>query len=163
MSKYLTSLLLAFSVASLFGYANAHGFKAGELTINHPYATPSLKGSKTGAAYIRSIKNTGKHADQLISARTTVAESVELHQMQMGGDVMKMRPVSAIDLPANAEMRMMHGTPDGYHLMLMNLKQPLKDGDRFQLWLQFKNSGEREVTVYVQTPKSGTPTHEHKH
>ena len=161
MIKALTSLLLVFAINGIGFNAHAHGFKAGELTINHPYATPSLKGSKTGAAYIRSIKNNGKQADQLISARTTVAESVELHQMQMDGDVMKMRPVSAIDLPANAELRMMHGTPDGYHLMLMNLKQPLKDGDRFQLWLQFKNSGEREVTVYVQTPKSGTPAHNH--
>ena len=163
MINFFYSLLLLVSASCLSPLAHAHGFKAGELTINHPYATPSLKGSKTGAAYIRSIKNNGKQADQLISARTTVAESVELHQMQMDGDVMKMRPVSAIDLPANAELRMMHGTPDGYHLMLMNLKQPLKDGDRFQLWLQFKNSGEREVTVYVQTPKSRTLSHEHKH
>ena len=162
MTKFLATLLLAFSMVGLCASANAHGFKAGELTINHPYATPSLKGSKTGAAYIRSIKNNGKQADQLISARTTVADSVELHQMHMEGDVMKMRPVAGIDLPANAELRMMHDTPDGYHLMLMNLKQPLKDGDRFQLWLQFKNSGEREVTVYVQTPRSGIPAlHQH--
>ncbi len=163
MKKLLTTFLLASVLIGSHDASYAHGFKTGELTINHPYATPSLKGSKTGAAYIRSIKNNGKQADQLISARTTVADSVELHQMHMEGDVMKMHPVAAIELPANTELRMMNGTPDGYHLMLINLKQPLKDGDRFQLLLQFKNSGEREVTVYVQTPKSGTPSHEHKH
>jgi copper(I)-binding protein len=113
--------------------------------------------------YIRSIQNTGKLADQLISARTPVAERVELHQMQMDNNVMKMRAVPAIELPAQAELRMMHGSADGYHLMLINLKQPLKDGDRFSVWLQFKNSGEREVTVHVQTPKHSAPAHDHPH
>jgi copper(I)-binding protein len=47
--------------------------------------------------------------------------------------------------------------------MLINLKQPLKDGDRFSVWLQFKNSGEREVTVHVQTPKNSAPAHDHHH
>ena len=105
----------------------------------------------------------GKQADQLISARTPVAERVELHQMQMDNNVMKMRAVPAIELPAQAELRMMHGSADGYHLMLINLKQPLKDGDRFSVWLQFKNSGEREVTVHVQTPKNSAPAHDHHH
>jgi copper(I)-binding protein len=154
-------LLLVFAISGIGLNAHAHGFKAGDLKINHPYATPSLSGSKTGAMYIRSIQNTGKQADQLISARTSVAERVELHQMQMDNNVMKMRAVPAIELPAQAELRMMHGSADGYHLMLINLKQPLKDGDRFSVWLQFKNSGEREVTVHVQTPKNSAPNHNH--
>jgi periplasmic copper chaperone A len=161
MFKALTSLLLVFAISGIDLNAHAHGFKVGELRINHPYATPSLSGSKTGAMYIRSIHNTGKQADQLISARTPVAERVELHQMQMDNNVMKMRAVPAIDLPAQAELRMLHGSADGYHLMLSNLKQPLKDGDRFSVWLQFKNSGEREVTVHVQTPKNSAPNHNH--
>jgi len=163
MTKFFTSMLLAVVLAGNLQIANAHSFKAGELTINHPYATPSLNGSKTGAMYIRGIQNTGKQADQLISARTPAAERVELHQMQMDNNVMKMRAVPAIDLPAQAELRMMHGSADGYHLMLINLKQPLKDGDRFSVWLQFKNSGEREVTVHVQTPKNSAPAHNHYH
>ena len=59
MIKTLTSLLLVFAINGIGYNAHAHGFKAGDLKINHPYATPSLKGSKTGAAYIRSIKNNG--------------------------------------------------------------------------------------------------------
>ncbi len=163
MTQIFKSMLLALAFTVASAASHAHGFKAGDLKINHPYATPSLSGSKTGAMYIRSIQNTGKQSDQLISARTPMAERVELHQMQMDNNVMKMRAVPAIDLPAQAELRMMHGSADGYHLMLVNLKQPLKDGDRFSVWLQFKNSGEREVTVVVQTPKSNKPTHDHTH
>jgi hypothetical protein len=163
MIQFLKPVLLALALTLASTASHAHGFKAGDLKINHPYATPSLSGSMTGAMYIRSIHNTGKQADQLISARTPVAERVELHQMQMDNNVMKMRAVPAIDLPAQAELRMMHGSADGYHLMLINLKQPLKDGDRFSVWLQFKNSGEREVTVHVQTPKNSAPAHDHHH
>ncbi len=59
MKKLWTTFLLASVLIGSHHASYAHGFKTGELTINHPYATPSLKGSKTGAAYIRSIRTNG--------------------------------------------------------------------------------------------------------
>jgi copper(I)-binding protein len=140
------------------GAVLAHGTRAGDLTIDHPYAVPTLAGVRTGALYFRAITNTGNEPDQLLSARTTVADSVDLHHMQMDGNVMRMRAVQAIDLPARTEVRMRHGNAaaaaGGYHLMLSGLKAPLKDGDRFAVVLQFRRAGEREVMVWVQTPKN---------
>lgn len=147
----------------------AHDTKVGDLVIDHPYATPSLAGAATGAVYFRAIRNTGAEADQLLAARTPVAAAVSLHHMQMEGDVMRMRAVPAIDLPARSEVRLRHGSAaaaaGGHHLMLQGLKAPLRDGDRFALTLTFQRAGEREVMVWVQTPKANAadPAHSGVH
>ena len=140
----------------------AHGVKAGDLTIDHPYATPTRPGLTTGAVYFRAIQNKGSEPDRLLSARTPAASTVELHRMEMDGDVMRMRAVPAIELPAKTEVRLRHGTPNGYHLMLLGLKAPLTDGGRFPMTLTFQRAGEREVMVWVQTPRDGAVP-EHKH
>ena len=154
------SLVLAAAIAPA---AQAHDFKAGDLRIDHPYAVPSRPGLTTGAVYFRGIRNTGTVADRLLSASTPAAASVEVHRMQMQGDVMQMRAVSAVDIPAGAKVAMKHGTPDGYHLMLVGLKAPLKDGDRFPVTLTFEKAGTHEVKVWVQAPRSLDNDSTHKH
>lgn len=149
--------LSSLALALWLGSAQAHDFKAGELRIDHPYATPSAPGLKTGAVYFRAIKNPGAQADRLLSATSPLAARVEIHQMQMDGDVMRMRAVPALALPAHTETRLRHGTPTGQHLMLFDLKAPLKDGDRFPVTLRFERAGSHEVMVWVQTPRSSTP------
>jgi len=143
--------------------AQAHGFEVGDLVVRHPYAAPSMAGAQNGAVYFKGIKNAGKEADQLLSAKTLVADKVEIHEMTMSGDVMKMRPLSSIEIPAGFEVSIAKGNPNGYHLMLLGLKQPLKDGDRFPVWLTFKQAGEVKVEVSVQTPKAAAQAEEHKH
>jgi len=154
------ALALAVCVA---GWAHAHGVKAGDLAIDHPYATPSRPGLTTGAVYFRTIQNNGTEPDRLLSARTPAAASVELHRMEMDGDVMRMRAVPAIDLPAKSEVRLRHGTANGHHLMLLGLKAPLKDGDRFPVTLTFQRAGQREVMVWVQTPRGAAGDAAHAH
>ena len=82
--------------------------------------------------------------------------------MQMEGDVMRMREVSAIELPAKSNLQLGHASTDGYHLMLEGLKAPLKDGDSFPLTLRFERAGEKTVQIHVQTPRKSA-SHEHKH
>lgn len=143
--------------------AQAHDFKAGDLRIDHPYATPSRPGLTTGAVYFRGIRNTSTVADKLLSATTPAAGRVEIHRMQMQGDMMQMRAMPALDIPAGATVAMRHGTPDGVHLMLFDLKAPLKDGDRFPVKLTFEKAGTHEVKVWVQTPREAHHESEHKH
>jgi copper(I)-binding protein len=139
----------------------AHDFKAGDLRIDHPYATPTRPGLSTGAVYFRGIRNTGAVADRLLSASTPVAGRVEIHRMQMQGEVMQMRAVPSLEMPAGATVAMKHGAPDGQHLMLLDLKAPLKDGERFPVTLTFEKAGSREVTVWVQTPRRAAVGHAH--
>lgn len=158
---FLSAALLL--TPSVMPTAFAHGVKAGDLRIDHPYAVPSRPGLTTGAVYFRAISNTGSQPDQLLSAHTPVAASVELHRMEMDGDVMRMRAVPALDLPPNTEVRLRHGSANGHHLMLLGLKAPLKDGDRFPVTLTFRRAGEREVMVWVQTPRNALKPEAHTH
>ena len=156
--------LMALLLAAGSGVAQAHGFDAGDLRIEHPYSLPTPPGAKTGAVYLRAIRNNGREADRLLGAATAVAASVELHRSTIDKEIMRMRPVPTIDLPAGAEVLLRHGAGQGHHIMLVGLKAPLVAGDRFQVTLRFERAGEREVTVNVQLPRDPkAEAQEHRH
>jgi copper(I)-binding protein len=160
---FMASVLFMGALLLGAGQAQAHDFRLGDLVIDHPYATPSLAGTRNGSVYFKSLRNRGHQADRLVAAKTAVAERVELHKMHMDGQIMRMREVSAIELPARTEVHLRHGGAGSHHLMLINLKQPLKDGDRFDLELVFEKAGTRQVNVWVQTPRPGHTSHKHPH
>lgn len=142
--------------------APAHDFRLGALRIDHPYATPTPPGARTGAVYLRAIRNTGDAPDRLVGASTPAARAVEIHRSEVDAkQVMRMREVDGIAVPARGEVRVRHGGE--HHLMLVDLAQPLKVGDRFAMTLRFERSGEREVTVWVQQPRDAGAAHEHRH
>lgn len=139
--------------------AVAHDFKLGPLVIDHPYAIPTPAGTRVGAVYFRTLKNTGAHADRLVAARSTNAASVEVQRETLEGGVSRSRSLPSLDLPAGAELKLRH---DGdTRLALIDLKAPLQDGQCFPLWLRFESAGEREVKVCVQTPRDGRAAHQH--
>lgn len=150
--------LMALFVVSTVAYC--HDVSKGDLLLDHPYAVPSLVGVNNGAAYLRGIKNRGDQADRLLSASSPAAARVELHRMSLDAGVMRMREVPAIDLPPQTLTLLRHSGE--YHLMLIDLKQPLKDGDRFDLTLNFERAGTQTVRVWVQTPRDASRS-EHKH
>ena len=149
-------------LAAACSAAQAHDFKLGPLRIDHPYATPTPAGVTTGAAYLRTLRNTGDQPDRLMGASTPMAQSVEIHHSAIdANNVMRMRAVEGISLAARSELRLRHGGE--FHLMLIGLKAPLKNGERFPMTLRFEKAGEREVTVWVQQPRDGSPAQEHRH
>lgn len=149
-------LLVALSLSLATLAVHAHSFKLRELTIGHPYARATAPGQPSGGAYL-SVRNGGAAADKLLSATAEVSASVELHEMKMDGTVMRMREVSAIEVPAGKAVEL---KPGGLHIMLMGLKAPLKQGEQFPLKLKFEKSGEVTVTVNVEGPGA---SHEMKH
>ena len=160
--RHLATLALVATAAAAWGTAQAHDFKLGPLRIDHPYATPTPAGATTAAAYLRTLRNTGDQADRLIGASTPVARAVEIHRSAVdAGQVMRMRAIDGIDLPAKAELKLRHGGE--HHLMLIDLKAPLKDGERFPMTLRFQKAGEREVMVWVQQPRNASGSPDHKH
>lgn len=163
MKKTFTkSALGALCIWLMCSTVHAHDFKIGELTIDHPYATPTVVAQSNGAVYFRNLRNRGSTSDRLISAQTPASARVGLHRIQMEGDLMQMREVAAIELPAKSNLKMGHASTDGYHLMLEGLKSPLKDGDSFPLTLRFEKAGEKTIQIHVQTPRKSA-SHEHKH
>jgi periplasmic copper chaperone A len=164
MTTSLTArrLLAALVAACLALPSWAHDYKLGALRIDHPYATPTPPGTTTGAAYVRGIRNAGEQADWLVGASTPAARTVEIHRNVVDAqNVMRMRAVEGIELPPKSELQLRHGGE--VHLMLIDLKAPLRDGDRFPLTLRFERAGEREVMVWVQQPRDAAAVPVHRH
>ena len=153
----------SFVAAVASSAAIAHGSSAGEIEIGHPFATPSLAGTTTGAAYFATLSNNGAAADKLLRASTPAAARVELHSMSVDAQgVMRMREIDGIALAPKSKLQMRPGM--GMHLMLVGLKEPLKEGATFPMTLQFERAGTVEVKVVVQTPKAhgaSEPMHMH--
>ena len=138
-------------------WAQAHEFKLGAIKIGHPYARATAPGQPAGGGFLK-LEN-GGGADRLVSARAAVSNAVELHTMSMDGDVMRMRQVDGIDLPAGKTVEL---KPGGLHIMFTGLKAPLKAGDKFPLTLKFEKAGEVTVDVVVEAPKAAAaPAHKH--
>ena len=148
------------ALAALASVVAAHGVRAGDISIDHPFATPSLPGTSNGAAYFVSLENGGSVADRLLRATTPAAARVELHTMKVDAQgVMRMREIDGIVLAPNAKVQLRPGS--GMHLMLIGLKEPLKAGTSFPMTLEFERTGKVEVSVSVDAPKPGGASHPH--
>jgi copper(I)-binding protein len=88
----------------------------------------------------------GAVADRLLHAESPVATTAEMHETVQSGDVMEMRPIPALPIPANVTVAL---KPGSYHIMLMGLQRQLKPGDTFPVTLQFEKAGAKTVTVTV--------------
>jgi copper(I)-binding protein len=115
------------------------------IKIEGAFARASAGPVRNGAAYL-TITNTGGAADRLIGAEADVSTRVELHTHRKEGEVMRMRKVEAIDVPAGGTATLQ---PGGNHVMFMGLKEPLKEGESFPLTLMFETAGSIEVMVTV--------------
>jgi copper(I)-binding protein len=132
----------------------AHGASVGDIAIGHPFATPSIPGTSNGAAYLASIENRGSAGDRLVRASTPIASRVELHTMNIDAQgVMRMREIDGVALAPKARVQMKPGL--GLHLMLIGLKEPLKEDATFPMTLEFERAGKVEVKVIVGQPKPG--------
>ncbi|HHH9558893.1 TPA: copper chaperone PCu(A)C [Pseudomonas aeruginosa] len=126
--------------------AQAHEYKVGDLEVAHPWARETPPGATTAAVYL-TVKNKGASADKLVGAETSAAGMADLHQSQNKDGTMTMVPVQAIDIPAKGRAKLV---PMGYHLMLMDLKAPLKVGQKVPVTLKFEKAGSLPVEVEVQ-------------
>lgn len=106
------------------------------------------------------MKLTAPEAMQLIGVSSPVAGTAEVHEMKMEGDVMKMRPVKSLDLPAAQTVEL---KPGGYHVMLLDLKQPLQPGTTVAVTLKLRSAKGQErqlelkLPVAARAPGAGAP------
>ena len=114
--------------------------------------TRDTVGSVANAAVFLTISS--PIAERLVSASTPVARKTDLMTMGRGGDVMNMKYVQGIDIPAKTLVRL---DPTGLHVWLAQLNQPLKAGQTFPLDLKFEKAGQRQITVTVIKPADAPP------
>jgi periplasmic copper chaperone A len=117
------------------------GVSLGDLSIENAYSRPAPAGG-IGGAFL-TVVNHGGTSDRLVAARTSVADSVELHETINDNGVMKMRPVTGgYEVPANGKLEL---KPGGNHMMFVGLKSALTQGNEVEITLTFEKAG--EVTV----------------
>ncbi|WP_020181435.1 copper chaperone PCu(A)C [Methylopila sp. M107] len=128
--------------------AAAHEFKAGSIELDHPWSRATPAGAKVAAGYV-TIENGGDASDTLVSATAEIAGRTEIHEMAVKDGVMTMRPLGqGVVVPARGEARL---APGGLHLMFMDLKRQLKQGESFSGALTFEKAGDVKVTFAVQS------------
>jgi uncharacterized protein YcnI/copper(I)-binding protein len=125
--------------------------KVGDLSVSGPSIRAMVPGAKVAGGFL-TIKNDGKDADKLVSVTTTGVKRVEIHEMSMENQVMKMRKLdSGLDIPAGETVELKSG---GYHLMFIQPDQPYKEGDKVSATLEFEKAGKVDLEFPV-TPQSG--------
>jgi copper(I)-binding protein len=122
------------------------------VTASDAWARATAPGMSVGAVYLTLLG--GAKADSLIAASTARAGMTQIHVVTEADGMARMRETEAVDVPAGKRVLL---APQGTHIMLMDLKQPLVAGERFALTLQFAKAGTREVTVHVVAPGAEPP------
>ncbi len=146
-------------LASSISMAMAHDVQTDAMRIAHPFATPTPPGAVNGAAYVDITALSDPVT--LVGASSPASSNVELHEMQMDGDMMQMRHVDEIRIEAGETTTMRPG--GGVHLMLIGLTEPLKEGERFPLTLTFADHSDVDIEVWIQSAQEGSETADGHH
>jgi periplasmic copper chaperone A len=160
-SRLRGGIVVAALVLGIAGHTSAgqmgHGHQAIHLDNAWARRTPPVAQQEQGghggsalnpdnsAVYV-TVSNHGGEADALISAMTNIAAAVELHETIEQDGKMVMQPRSRFDIPAGGTLEM---KPGSYHIMLLGLKQALKQGDTVKVTLTFRKAGEMSLEAPV--------------
>jgi len=135
-------------LAGLFAApARAEEVKAGDLVITQAWSRATPGGATIAGGYL-TIENKGSAPDRLIGGSADVSDKVQVHEMSMNNGVMTMRQLDkGLAIEPGKTVRL---APGGYHLMMLDLKSPLKQGDKLPVTLEFEKAGKVKLSLDVQ-------------
>lgn len=157
-----SALLLALGLAAA-SPAHAHDYSVGPLKIGHPWSRATPGGAKVAGGYL-TVTNTGTEPERLTGGTIEAAGRGELHTMSMEGGVMKMAPLpNGLEIAPGQTVTL---APSGNHLMFLDLKTPLKKGERVKGALRFERAGTVPVEFAVESlaakaPEEKPAAHDH--
>jgi copper(I)-binding protein len=148
MKPFARSLAAAALLACLIAApVRAQEVKAGDLVITQAWSRATPGGAKIAGGYL-TIENKGTAPDRLIGGSADVSDKVQVHEMAVNNGVMTMRPLDkGLTIEPGKIVKL---APGGYHLMLMDLKSPLKQGDKVPVTLEFEKAGKVKLSLDVQ-------------
>lgn len=147
-NRFLAALGAVFaSILLLSAPLLAHDYKIGDLKIDHPWTRATPGGAKVAGGFMK-ITNTGNTPDRLIGGTAVPAGIFEVHEMRMEGNVMKMRALEkGLEIKPGQTVEL---KPGGYHVMFIDLKSPLKEGETIKGTLVFEKAGTIEVEYKIE-------------
>lgn len=122
----------------------AHAQRSADIDVKLAWARPTVAGQMGTGAFMHL---TSKEGARLLGASSDVAGVVEIHEMAMEGNVMRMRPIRSLDLPPGSIVEL---KPGGHHMMLMDLKRPLATGEKIKVELRLETRDKKLVTQPVE-------------
>jgi len=138
----LAVFALVFSVA----IAAADDIMVGAIKISAPWARATPKSAPVGGGYLK-ITNTGSTPDRLIGGSTSISGHLEVHEMSMNGGTMKMRPLTnGLEIKPGETVEL---KPGGSHIMFVQLKGQLQQGQHFKATLEFEKAGKVDVDFAI--------------
>ncbi len=147
-------LVVALVALSMSAVSMAHAEDAG-IQVDQVWARATPGAVKSGAIYL-TIVNNGKADDQLTAITSPAADHAMVHVMKMTGNVMSMRPVPSLTVPAGKSIKL--DPASDYHVMLEGLKAPLKEGQTVAITLTFAQAGQKQVTATIAKVGAMEPT-----
>ena len=129
-----------------------------QVEISDAWMRATAPGQKIAAGYM-TIRNKSAQPERLVGGSSQAAAKVETHVSIKDGEIMRMREVKGYDIPAKGAFEL---KPNGSHLMLVDLKQPLKEGDKVPVVLKFEKAGEMKVDFEVR-PLAAPASSHHQH
>ena len=156
VSVSLASLVAVAALLLVPVFALAHDYKLGALEISHPWTRATPPTAPSGGGFLI-IANKGTTPDRLIAARSAVSDRVEVHEMKMDGNVMRMRELEkGLEIPAGATVML---KPGGFHIMFMGLKAPFAKDTKVPVTLVFEKAGSIDVELAVEAMGTAAPKH----
>lgn len=149
-------VVLAFVVGVMGSAGTLSAEGRSSIVVEQAWARASIVQSRPGAAYL-TIGNEGSSPDRLVGTTSPLAGSVTIHASEMSDNVMKMRAMHQLEIGQGERVVL---KPGGMHLMLMHLREPLREGERLPLVLEFEHAGKLEVSVPILSPAAKGPENE---
>ncbi|WP_027579187.1 copper chaperone PCu(A)C [Bradyrhizobium sp. Ai1a-2] len=159
MKKLSSIITFAPLLIALFAVpAQAEDIKAGDLVISQAWSRATPSGAKVAGGYL-TIENKGSSPDRLVGGSGDVAGKLEVHEMTTENGVMKMRSLEqGLVIEPGKTVKL---APGGYHLMMFDLKNPLKQGDKVPVTLEFEKAGKVTLSLDVQAVGAQAPGGDH--
>lgn len=146
MRRFVHAIALIATAALSATQGFAHEIKSGDLVITGMWSRATPGGAKVAGGYF-TVSNNGAAADRLVSATSPASNKVEVHEMSMANGVMTMRPLEqGLVIEPGKSVTL---APGGFHMMLTDLKEPLKEGGLLPITLVFEKAGNVEVTLHI--------------
>ena len=137
MKRWAVTAVMALALA-------AHAQRSADIDVKSAWARPTVAGQMGTGAFMHLTSRDGA---RLLGASSDVAGVVEIHEMAMEGNVMRMRPIRSLDLPPGTTVEL---KPGGHHMMLMDLKRPLATGETIKVELRLETRDKKLVTQPVE-------------
>lgn len=152
MHYFKTLTIATMALLTTMGFGVASEYKIDGIVIEHPFTRATPPKARVAGGYMK-ITNNGSQMDRLVGGAAAFSKRVEIHEMSMENDVMRMRPLpDGLEIAPGATVEL---KPGSYHMMFMSISEPMQQGAKHTVTLRFEKAGEIDLEIAVESMNAG--------